>query len=143
MPRGRQKNRSSAGADSDYLVQHEAGAYPIVDGVPREAPIPELRAPDDSNKVRASYSRPYVMHASLAPSAAAIALWDADRLTVWSHSQGIELLGPTVAKVLGVQRNKSASFTRKEPVLTATTGRTTLRSTRHCVLARCRAGQCY
>ena len=86
---------------SDYLVQHEAGAFPIVDGVPREMPVPELQAPDDSTKVRATYSRPYVMHASLAPSAAA-ALWDADRLTIWSHSQGIELLGPTVAKVLGI-----------------------------------------
>ena len=82
-------------------MQHEAGAFPIVDGVPREAPVPELQAPDDSTKVRATYSRPYVMHASLAPSAAA-ALWDADRLTIWSHSQGIELLGPTVAKVLGI-----------------------------------------
>ena len=32
-------------------------------------------SPNDSVKVRASYSRPYVMHASLAPSAAA-ALWE-------------------------------------------------------------------
>ncbi len=86
---------------SDHLLKREAGAFPIVDGVPREAPLPVLQIPDDSIKVRASYSRPYVMHASLAPSAAA-ALWDADRLTIWSHSQGIELLGPTVAKVLGI-----------------------------------------
>jgi nicotinate dehydrogenase subunit B len=86
---------------SEYLKQHEAGAYPIVDGVPREAPIPELNVPDGSMKVQASYARPYVMHASLAPSAAA-ALWDGERLTLWSHSQGIELLGPTVAKVIGI-----------------------------------------
>jgi CO/xanthine dehydrogenase Mo-binding subunit len=40
------------------------------------------------------------MHASLAPSAAA-ALLDADgRLTVWSHSQGIELLRGCLARVL-------------------------------------------
>jgi len=86
---------------SEYLVKREAGAFPIVDGVPREAPLPVLKIPDESMKVRASYSRPYLMHASLAPSAAA-ALWDADRLTIWSHSQGVELLGPTVAKVLGI-----------------------------------------
>ena len=98
----RQLDQLEVPADlSDYLLQHEAGAFPIVDGVPREAPVPQLNSPNDSVKVHASYSRPYVMHASLAPSAAA-ALWDADRLTIWSHSQGIELLGPTVAKVLGI-----------------------------------------
>ncbi len=98
----RQLDQLEVPADlSDFLLQHEAGAFPIVDGVPREAPVPQLNSPNDSVKVHASYSRPYVMHASLAPSAAA-ALWDADRLTIWSHSQGIELLGPTVAKVLGI-----------------------------------------
>src|SRR4029453_6440035 len=40
---------------SEFLVQNEAGAFPIVDGVPREAPVPELNVPDDSIKVRASY----------------------------------------------------------------------------------------
>jgi nicotinate dehydrogenase subunit B len=86
---------------SEFLREHEAGAYPVVDGVPREAPLPVLQPPNGSTAVRASYARPYVMHASLAPSAAA-ALWDGGRLTVWSHSQGIELLGPTLAKVLGM-----------------------------------------
>lgn len=38
--------------------------------------------------VRARYTRPYVAHASIAPSCA-LAQWDAGRLHVWSHSQGI------------------------------------------------------
>ena len=86
---------------ADFLKDHESGAFPLIDGVPREAPLPVLDVYDDSVKVRASYSRPYVMHASMAPSAA-VALWDEERLTVWSHSQGIELLRPTLAKVLGI-----------------------------------------
>lgn len=37
---------------------------------------------------RARYTRPYIAHASIAPSCA-LAQWDAGRLHVWSHSQGI------------------------------------------------------
>jgi len=37
---------------------------------------------------RARYTRPYLAHASVAPSCA-VAQWDAGRLQVWSHSQGI------------------------------------------------------
>ena len=86
---------------SAFLKDHESGAFPVIDGVAREAPLPVLDVFDDATKVRASYSRPYLMHASIAPSAA-VALWDDGRLTVWSHSQGIELLRPTLAKVLGI-----------------------------------------
>ena len=38
--------------------------------------------------LRASYSRPFVAHASLAPSCA-LARFDGEQLAVWSHSQGI------------------------------------------------------
>jgi len=85
----------------DYLVAHETGAFPLVDGVPCDVPLPELDSPNNTVKVRATYTRPYVMHASLGPSAA-MARWEDGRLTVWSHSQGIELLRPTLAKVLGI-----------------------------------------
>lgn len=37
---------------------------------------------------RARYTRPYLAHASIAPSCA-VAQWDGARLRVWSHSQGI------------------------------------------------------
>jgi CO/xanthine dehydrogenase Mo-binding subunit len=83
-------------------IAHEHGAFPLIDGVPRDVPLPPLSAPDDTVLVHASYTRPYLMHASLAPSAA-MARWENEgRLTVWSHSQGIELLRPALAKVLRI-----------------------------------------
>jgi CO/xanthine dehydrogenase Mo-binding subunit len=85
---------------SDYLQAHESAAFPLSEGVPVEAEVPELRWPEGARRITSEYSRPYLMHASLAPSAAA-ALLDADgRLTVWSHSQGIELLRGCLARVL-------------------------------------------
>jgi nicotinate dehydrogenase subunit B len=42
----------------------------------------------ESRTLAASYSKPYISHASVGPSCA-LARFDGDRLTVWSHSQGI------------------------------------------------------
>jgi CO/xanthine dehydrogenase Mo-binding subunit len=47
----------------------------------------------------AAYSRPYIAHASLAPSCA-LAEWDDGRLTVWSHSQGVYPLRAQLAAAL-------------------------------------------
>jgi CO/xanthine dehydrogenase Mo-binding subunit len=47
---------------------------------------------------RARYTRPYVAHASVAPSCA-LAQWDGDRLRVWSHTQGIYNLRADLALV--------------------------------------------
>jgi CO/xanthine dehydrogenase Mo-binding subunit len=41
-----------------------------------------------SRRIRHRYSRPYLAHASIAPSCA-LAQWSDGRLKVWSHSQGI------------------------------------------------------
>jgi nicotinate dehydrogenase subunit B len=49
--------------------------------------------------VSASYSRPFVAHASMAPSCA-VAVWTADRVDVWSHSQGVFPLGRAIAAAL-------------------------------------------
>lgn len=49
----------------------------------------------------ASYSRPYLAHASIAPSCA-VAQWSEDRVTVWSHSQGIFRLRQAMATALGL-----------------------------------------
>jgi len=87
---------------ADYLVAHQAGAYPLIDGAPQAVPIPVLPSADDAMQVQRTYARPYLMHASLAPSAA-LARFDDGKLTVWSHSQGIEILRPLLAKVLGIE----------------------------------------
>jgi CO/xanthine dehydrogenase Mo-binding subunit len=71
-------------------------SYPLDGGEPVERPEREI---DFEPDFTATYTRPHVMHASLAPSAAA-ALWRDHRLTVWSHSQGVELLKHTLAEAL-------------------------------------------
>jgi CO/xanthine dehydrogenase Mo-binding subunit len=49
--------------------------------------------------LRRQYIRPYIAHASIAPSCA-MARWDGDRVHVWTHSQGVYLLRADVAIVL-------------------------------------------
>jgi CO/xanthine dehydrogenase Mo-binding subunit len=49
----------------------------------------------------AEFTRPFLAHASLAPSCA-IARWDGGSVTVWSHSQGIFLLRDAIAAGLGL-----------------------------------------
>jgi CO/xanthine dehydrogenase Mo-binding subunit len=53
------------------------------------------------NLVTATFSRPYIAHASLAPSCA-IAQFNDGRLTVWSHGQGMHPLRRNLAEALGL-----------------------------------------
>jgi CO/xanthine dehydrogenase Mo-binding subunit len=52
-----------------------------------------------SRTVRRQYTRPYIAHASIAPSCA-MAQWNGDRVHVWTHSQGVYLLRTDLALVL-------------------------------------------
>jgi len=61
-----------------------------------------IGSPDVARKVRASYSRPFQAHASMSP-ATAIAEKRRDRLTVWTHSQGVYPLCGSIAKVVGLK----------------------------------------
>ncbi|MEI9804163.1 MAG: molybdopterin cofactor-binding domain-containing protein [Pseudolabrys sp.] len=49
----------------------------------------------------ASYSRPYQSHASIGPSCA-LALMEGDKLTVWSHGQGMFPLRSALSKLLAM-----------------------------------------
>jgi CO/xanthine dehydrogenase Mo-binding subunit len=49
--------------------------------------------------IRRQYTRPYLAHASMAPSCA-IAQWTGERVHIWSHSQGVYLLRADLAIVL-------------------------------------------
>ena len=49
--------------------------------------------------LRRQYIRPYIAHASVAPSCA-MAQWNGDRVHVWTHSQGVYLLRADLAIVL-------------------------------------------
>lgn len=55
--------------------------------------------------VRRTYSRPYVAHASMAPSSA-IAQWSDDGVHVWSHTQGIFNLRVDLAMILALPPEK-------------------------------------
>jgi nicotinate dehydrogenase subunit B len=57
------------------------------------------RHEDSSAVAAATYSRPYLAHASIGPSCA-IARYDDGRLDVWSHSQGVFTLGRAIAATL-------------------------------------------
>jgi nicotinate dehydrogenase subunit B len=61
------------------------------------------RHADASAGVTATYSRPYLAHASIAPSCA-VARYDDGRLEVWSHSQGVFVLGGAIAAALDLSR---------------------------------------
>lgn len=49
--------------------------------------------------IRRQYTRPYLAHASIAPSCA-MAQWTGDRVHVWTHSQGVYFLRADLALVL-------------------------------------------
>ena len=75
---------------------------PCATAVAETNPILRRGAPPDAHAatVTATYSRPFLMHAALGPSAAA-ALLDRDgRLTIWSHTQGPYELRAALAEAL-------------------------------------------
>jgi CO/xanthine dehydrogenase Mo-binding subunit len=49
--------------------------------------------------IRRQYTRPYIAHASIAPSCA-VAQWTGERVHVWTHSQGVYFLRADLALVL-------------------------------------------
>jgi nicotinate dehydrogenase subunit B len=54
-----------------------------------------------AKRLRASYTKPYIAHASIGPSCA-VARWKGPKLELWTHSQGIFGLRQDLAKVLGM-----------------------------------------
>ena len=54
---------------------------------------------EKARTIRRQYTRPYIAHASIAPSCA-MAQWSGDRVHVWTHSQGIYFLRADLALVL-------------------------------------------
>jgi CO/xanthine dehydrogenase Mo-binding subunit len=57
--------------------------------------------------VTATYSRPFVAHAAMAPSCA-LAEYRDGRLEIWSHTQGVYPLRKTIADILGLKREQVA-----------------------------------
>ena len=61
----------------------------------------------DGRRLRASYGRPFIAHASVAPSCG-LAQWDGPSLRVWSHSQNIYALRRAIAAALGIDPSRVA-----------------------------------
>ncbi|MGE0255772.1 MAG: molybdopterin cofactor-binding domain-containing protein [Alphaproteobacteria bacterium] len=76
-------------------------SLPVRDGDAVDAPVPPLEAPPAGAVTTLSLrlERPYVMHASIAPSAA-MALFADGALTVWTHSQGVHQVRLSIAEAL-------------------------------------------
>ncbi len=58
-----------------------------------------------SRTIKRQYTRPYMAHASAAPSCA-MARWERDHIHVWTHSQGVYLLRADLALVLKMPPSK-------------------------------------
>lgn len=52
-------------------------------------------------RLEATYTRPYQMHGSIGPSCA-IAQWQNEQLTIWTHSQGVYPLKRSIANMLDI-----------------------------------------
>jgi nicotinate dehydrogenase subunit B len=86
---------SAAQQEAAWLV-----GQPSIDNEIGGPPPPST---DAALLVQATYSRPYVAHAAIAPSCA-LAEYRAGHLTVWSHTQGVYPLRQALANVLGIAR---------------------------------------
>ena len=93
---------------TDYMEQHVSDSKLVVDGTPcADPPGPRLRHSDASAIVEARYTKPFVMHGALGPSAAVAHLSDG-HLTVWSHTQNAEGLRLSLARSLGMSEEEVA-----------------------------------
>ncbi len=80
--------------------------------------------------LRATYTRPYLSHGSIGPSCA-VALYQADKLTVWTHSQGVYPLRDSLADMMRTcGPSRCTASTSRAPAATATTPPTTPPPTR-------------
>ncbi len=69
----------------------------VLDGTPAASPVPPIAAPPEAElTLRATYTKPYTMHASIGPSAAR-ARWDGGELRVWSATQAVDYLQEALA----------------------------------------------
>jgi CO/xanthine dehydrogenase Mo-binding subunit len=92
-------------AEVERVAAQSWGSWPSPGPVSlREGPHETISVVDENPLpgpgLRATYSRPYLAHASIAPSCG-MARWESDgRLSVWSHSQGIHRLRDAIAAAL-------------------------------------------
>ena len=86
------------------LTSNACESHPVVDGTPWDAPVTPLHEPpaDALLTLAARYDKPYIMHGSIGPSAAAAEADGVGGLKIWTHSQGIQFLKTSISEALGV-----------------------------------------
>jgi nicotinate dehydrogenase subunit B len=62
---------------------------------------PTTAFPEGSETIKASFSKPYIMHGSIGPSCA-VAVYENNALQVWTHSQGAYPIRDTLSKLLNI-----------------------------------------
>jgi CO/xanthine dehydrogenase Mo-binding subunit len=109
-------SETEAGAEAALLALRKGAAWSPGEALPDEdrladwlkgqpaesTIISSKTAPQPGEKkqtMRRQYARPYIAHASIAPSCA-MAQWTEDRVRVWTHSQGVYLLRSDLSMVL-------------------------------------------
>ena len=90
----------------DWLTANATMDTLVVDGTPKpDATIPDILNKAGLDRVEAAYTKPYIMHGAIGPSAAVAELKDG-AMTVWSHSQGMFPLRDTIALMLKMDKEK-------------------------------------
>lgn len=91
--------------DIETFLRDNVGHRLLVEeGTPTPSAVPESGiAPGEG--LRATYYKPYHLHASMAPSAA-LACYDDEHLTVYSHTQGPALIRLSLAEALALDRSQ-------------------------------------
>lgn len=84
---------------NSYLTTQPSEEIPIAH---RSNPLAADRV---SYRQQWSFSRPYLAHASIGPGSAS-ARWEAERIMVWTHSQGIYPLRDAIAVALNVPKER-------------------------------------
>ncbi len=84
-----------------WLREQPTLDFPVVDGTAVQQPVAPYVPVEAAIRLRAAYTRPFQMHASIGPSAA-LAQWEGEQLTVWSHTQGPRPLRDALADVFRV-----------------------------------------
>jgi len=83
----------------DAPFEHPGSELRTLDSVVYERVAPS--APAVARQIEARYTRAFQLHASIGPSCA-VAQSVADKLTVWTHSQGVFPLRSDIARALGL-----------------------------------------
>ncbi|MEA2912921.1 MAG: hypothetical protein QOJ15_5002, partial [Bradyrhizobium sp.] len=95
--------RKSATWKAGETLPDESRLAEFLKAQPAESTVIDKRtaahAAEKKRTIRRQYTRPYIAHASIAPSCA-MAQWSGDRVHVWTHSQGVYLLRADLALVL-------------------------------------------